>query len=97
MNKEEIREALNTIEVSTARGRRILDKREIDLNPSKEQIAWAAMERSNRYIDVAKHIRSILIDTHEGITNEELEAVEFVMEQIDALSKMAHETAIKNY
>lgn len=97
MNKEEIREALDRIDVSTARGRRSLNGRAIYLGPSEETVTDNAIARSQGYISIAESIRRTIEINGAGITADELEAVEFVIEQIEELSRKAHETAIKSY
>lgn len=97
MNKEEIREALKVMDVATARGRRTLTGRQIDWSPCKEDCASDAYSRAEGYLDVARYLRGKVTTNHDGITDDELESVEFVMEQLEDLSRKAHETALKNY
>ena len=94
---EEIREALENINVSTARGRRILDSREIDVTPCDTQVASQASCRADGYIEVAKKLRMVVECDPVGIPDGELESVEFIMEQLEGLARRAQELVIRTY
>ena len=85
------------MDVATARGRRTLIRRQIEWSADKEDCAIGARSRADGYLDTAKHLRHIVTQNHDGITDDELESAEFIMEQLEDLSRKAHETAIKNY
>ena len=97
MRKDEIMEALKCMEVATARGRREANGRQIDWSPSGEDCKGASLQRCASYIRVAIDLRHIVVENHDGIGDKELEAVEFVIEQLEDASRKAHETALKNY
>ena len=94
---DEIREALEKINVSTARGRRVLDKREIDIKPCNAQVASQASCRADGYIEVAKKLRTVVECDPVGIPEGELESVEFIMEQLEGLARRAQELYIRTY
>ena len=94
---EEIRQALEKINVSTARGRRVLDKREINVEPPKDAVASHAGCRVNGYLYVAKELRRVIEDNPVGIPEGELESVEFIMEQLEGLARRAQEQVIRTY
>lgn len=96
MEKNEIRDALK-MDVSTARGRRCLNGREINIKPNGWNIKQCASCRADAYIEIARAIKNEISQSSAGITLEELESAEFVIEQLEQLSRVAHDTAIKNY
>lgn len=93
----EIKEALEKINVSTARGRRTLDKREINIDADKCDVCTNASERADGYINVAMRLRRVVENSPVGIPEGELESVEFIMEQLEGLSRRAQELVIRTY
>ena len=73
--------------VGTARGRATVDGRAISLKPSEDQVEQETKARIDIYlgtvIDLADRIRC----NRAGITDEELESLEFIREQIIDLAK----------
>ena len=97
MRKDEIRNALSFMDVATARGRRIAEGRQIDMTEKPYEIKGNAVRRGDYYLEAAEHIRDIVINNPKGITDRELEMVEFIIEQLEDVSRKAFETAIQNY
>jgi len=97
MRTSDIREALENIDVATARGRRVLDKREIDIKPCDAQVSNNASCRADGYIEVAKKLRAVVEMSPVGIPDGELESVEFIMEQLEGLARRAQEQVIRTY
>lgn len=93
----EVKQALENIDVSTARGRRVLDKREVNIEPHKSDVSICASDRARGYLTVAMELRGIVERNHIGITDGELESVEFIMEQLEALARRSHEQVIRTY
>lgn len=97
MRREEIRNALSFMDVATARGRRIAEGRQIDMTAKPYEIKGDAVRRGEYYLSAAEHIGDIVKDNPKGITDRELEMVEFIIEQLEDVSRKAFETAIQNY
>ena len=97
MRREEIRNALSFMDVATARGRRIAEGRQIDMTAEPYEVKGHAIRRAENYIEVAEHLKSIVSDAPKGITDKELEMVEFIIEQLEDVSRKAFDTAIQNY
>lgn len=97
MRKEEIKDALKCMDVATARGRRIADKREIKVSPSDFEVANCADQRGRGYLEVAGTLRGVVERSPIGIPEDELESVEFIMEQLENLARRAQEVAIAKY
>ena len=94
---DEIRQALENINVSTARGRRVLDKREISVEADKDRVSCDAHRRASGYIGVAGELRDMVERNAIGIPEGELESVEFIMEQLEGLARRAQELYIRTY
>ena len=97
MRREEIRNALSFMDVATARGRRIAEGRQIDMSADAHEVKRNSLIRGEGYIEVAELIRSVVVNDPKGITDKELEMVEFIIEQLEDVSRKAFETAIQNY
>ena len=93
----EIREAIENINVATARGRRELNNRELKVTPSGRSVSYDASARADGYIEVAQYLREKVESNFTGIPSRELEDVEFIMEQLEALAKQAYEQVIRTY
>lgn len=94
---DEIKKALENIDVSTARGRRFLDKRELNIKPSKDDTSCHAYHRARGYLYVASELRKVVEDNPVGVPDTEIEAVELIMEQLEDLSRKTHEQVIRTY
>lgn len=97
MRREEIRNALSFMDVATARGRRVAEGRQIDMTTEPYEIKGNAVRRGECYLQAAEHVREIVKSNPKGITDRELEMVEFIIEQLEDVSRKAFETAIQNY
>ena len=97
MRREEIRNALSFMDVATARGRRIAEGRQIDMTAPPHEIKYNAVRRGEYYLEAAEHIKDIVKNSPKGITDRELEMVEFIIEQLEDVSRKAFDTAIQNY
>lgn len=97
MTRQEIMEALKCMDVASARGRRVAEGRQINWSPSGYDCKIGSLQRSASYIRVAEDIRRIVVENHDGIGDRELEAVEFIIEQLEDVSRKAHETALRVY
>ena len=95
MNKHEIAEALQKMDVSTARGRMELEKRAISLDPIGFEIADAAESRVYGYIRIYDELRSCVESNKYGIKDDELEKVEFIREQLYDLAKKTNLLALE--
>lgn len=97
MRREEIRNALSFMGVATARGRRVAEGRQIDMTAEPYEVKGNAVRRGEYYLEAAEHIRDIVRNNPKGITDRELEMVEFIIEQLEDVSRKAFDTAIQNY
>lgn len=97
MRREEIRNALSFMDVATARGRRVAEGRQIDMTAEPYEVKGNAVRRGDYYLEAAQHVRDIVKNNPKGITDRELEMVEFIIEQLEDVSRKAFETAIQNY
>ena len=97
MRKEEIENALKCMDVATARGRRVAEGRQIDMTADAHEVKRNALIRGEGYIEVAEYVRNVVTNDPKGITDRELEMVEFIIEQLEDVSRKAFETAIQNY
>ena len=89
--EKEIRETLaNKIDVSTARGRNKIERREIDLEPAKHEIDYATRARADGYIEAARELAERVKAQRHGIGEDELERVELVREELFALARDAY-------
>lgn len=93
---EEIKNALESVDVSTARGRRTLHGKQINVEPSKKGIANAAMERAGVYKMLMDDLRSTAEHHNTGMPEVELECVEMLMEQLEGLYHKALALHIEN-
>ena len=93
---EEIKRALEEVDVSTARGRRTLHGKQINVEPSKQGVANAAMERACNYKMLMDDLRSTAEHHNTGMPEVELECVEMLMEQLEGLYRKAVELHIAN-
>ena len=82
MTVKEIREALDAIDVSTARGRAKSNGRAISLAPKDSEIAKNAIQRRDMSLSMTKIPREAVEDNCIGITEDELEMVEFTREML---------------
>lgn len=97
INTNTIEKALANMDVSTARGRQLAKGRAIDIGYKQLGIRNCAQARAERYVDIAAEIKSVVANNNHGITNDELNSVEFIIEQLEDAAKAAFDTVIKNY
>lgn len=79
LNEKEIRNALD-INPTTARGRAEMNGRAIKLEPKQYEVEQCSMERARVYVDLSRALSSAVQDNRFGVTDSELENVEFVRE-----------------
>lgn len=85
--EREIRETLaKKMDVSTARGRNKIEKREIDLEPAQHEIDYATRARADGYVEMARELAERVKAQRHGIGEDELERVELVREELFALA-----------
>lgn len=94
MTADEIREALEKMEVTTARGRAEFNGREIKLGPNEYLMEDAARARVDGYVGMARELGARTKDHWPGVSDEELESVEFIREQLLGLAKRIFDTVI---
>lgn len=92
MYKEELKRIME-MDPATARGRNRSEGREIDLSPDREEVERDTKMRAAAYVDVARHLAEAVKMARIGVSEKELERVEFVREELyhvaqDALVEM---------
>lgn len=93
----DVKEALNKANFNTARGRNASKGREIDLKANPTNTIDDAKKRADSYIEMAGGLKRSVATAHCGVSDKELEGVEFVIEQLEGLARMAFEEVIANY
>ena len=89
--EREIRETLaKKMDVSTARGRNKIGRREIDLEPAQHEIDRATRARADGYVEMARDLADIVKAQRIGISESEIERVELVREELFALARDAY-------
>ena len=91
----DVREAMREVEVSTARGRAILKDKAINLEPNKNEQAYATQERLNSYLEHSRAFARSCEDLNKGLKEEELEQIEFIREQFEKLARITLEELIR--
>lgn len=81
MNNEDIRDALDNMSASTARGRAELLGMAIDLGPKPYEVECATRARAEGYIEIYRRLGDLVQAQRAGIQSDELEAVEWIREQ----------------
>ncbi len=92
MKTEEIRNALDrlgSMEATTAKGRAQIYGREVEIGPDKYEEEDAARARVEGYIQMARELKARTEANWLGISDEELEKVEFIREQLLIMAKKA--------
>ena len=92
----DIKNEMEKMDVSTARGRAILQNKAINLSDEREA-TYATETRGKAYLEFSKRLREMCEENHYGIKEEELEAVEFIRERLIACARMAYDELIKEY
>ncbi len=87
MEINEIRRVMDKMDVATSRGRAEVNGREIQMTPSMGQIECDTKSRIDFYIGMHREIAEHLPHMRAGLTDEELERVEFIREQLFDLAK----------
>lgn len=72
---------------ATARGRNRSEGREIDLSPDKGEIERDTKERTDAYIAIARDLAYAVKNARCGVSEKELERVEFVREELFHLAQ----------
>lgn len=72
---------------ATARGRNISEGREIDLSPDKGEIEKDTKARTDAYVAIARDIAYAVKNARCGVSEKELERVEFVREELFHLAQ----------
>ena len=75
------------MEAGTARGRARMDGREVTLDPHKGQIEYDTKQRIDLYLNMAREMAGHVRDASAGISDDELESIEFIREQMIDLAK----------
>ena len=92
----EIKSILGKMDVATARGRAEVNGRAINLEPPRIEIERAARGRAGAYADMAKTLCEAVRANRVGLSDAELERVEFVREQLTDLAKSVYVETISN-
>lgn len=79
---EEIRKALDKMDVSSARQRNKVHGRAICLEPTADEVETQVKSRAECYIKLSRELAEIVHGARAGLSDEELEAVEFVREAL---------------
>lgn len=87
MEINEIRNMMGKMDVATSRGRAEINGREILLTHNKGQIECDTRSRIDMYISLNRRIAEDLPHMRAGMSEEELERVEFIREQLFDLAK----------
>ena len=92
MYKEELKKIME-MDPATARGRNRSEGREIDLSPDREEVERDTKTRATAYVEIARHLAEAVKMARIGVSEKELERVEFVREELyhvaqDALVEM---------
>lgn len=87
MTENEIRQALERMEVSTARSRAKANKREVKMEPRPHEVVFATRARAEFYVEEARRIGDEVQTSRHGITDEELERVELIREMLFVLAQ----------
>lgn len=90
MTSDEIRAALNEMQISTARGRAELVGQAIDLGPRPYEVERAMRARADGYLEIYRRFTDLVQDQSAGIGADELEAVEWIRENMFKLVRGAH-------
>ena len=90
MKSEEIRSALEEMQVSTARGRAELVGQAIDLGPHEYEIDRAIRSRAEGYIEIYRRLGGVVQENSAGLEPDELEAVEWIRENMMKLARSTH-------
>lgn len=85
------------MDLSTARSRCEVEGRQINAEPSNEEIRDRAKWRQNVYVRAAIGVKEGIEQNGCGITEREIEEAEFILERLEAVAMMAAETAVKSY
>ena len=87
MNSEEIKRALEKMDVSTARSRAKVNGRAICLDPPQSEVDMDTRLRADGYVDCARSIAKVAQAHRVGIKGEELEKLELAREILLDLAK----------
>ena len=87
MTNSEIREALESMSVSTARGRAELLGQAIEIGPKPCEIEAATKARADGYIDLYRRMGELVQNQRAGIERDELEAVEWIREKFLVMAR----------
>ena len=87
MMNEEIKRALNHMDISTARNRALMHGRAISIVPDAQEIEVAARERAKAYMDAARQLAENVQVWRTGLPDTELERIELVREELYSLSR----------
>ena len=84
---DDIRNVLDKMDVSSARLRNKKHGRGICLEPTDCEVESDTKARAEHYISVSRNLAEMVHRTRSGLTEEELETVEFVREALLDLAK----------
>lgn len=91
-----VKETIEANQLRTARGRRQISGKEIDINAAVESRSRrAATIRAEGYLEIIRELQNIVGSDPEGISYDELDATEFIIEQLERVARRAWETAIE--
>lgn len=86
MYKDELKKIME-MDPATARGRNRSEGREIDLSPDKGEIERDTKARTDAYVAIARDIAYAVKNARCGVSEKELERVEFVREELFHLAQ----------
>lgn len=95
MTNTEIREALDNMSASTARSRAELIGKAIDLGPRDYEVERETRGRADGYIEMYRRIGDLVQDNSAGIKPDELEAVEWIRENLLVMAEKVYVNLVK--
>jgi len=92
----DVAETMEKEELKTARGRREEMGREINISKDPSKIFRESENRRSTYISTIERLKDEISECSYGIDSEELEAVEFLIEQLERLARYAGEYSLEH-
>ena len=87
MTSDEIRTALDEMQVSTARGRAELIGQAVDLGPKPYEVEMATKARADGYMGIYRQLAELVQAQRAGIGADEVEAVEWIREHMLTMAR----------
>ena len=82
----DIKKLLEAEQGTTARGRAIINGNAIPIKDNKYDVRRSRINRAEEYLDISNMLYCMVENNNKGLTEEELEQVEFLREQLKALA-----------